>query len=382
MLKKIIINNINSIKTCELDFKKGNYHFLEDNTIKDITNPIALYGHNGSGKTSIFTAIASLINLMVEPVEFLTPFIVNNFLFDEYKKNKTKKESNIIGSIELYFTLSNNDYNYYIETSRLGYISKEYLKKDDKIIFERNQQNYLYNNKSYSFDNMSFLVPAIRKLASSEINDDIIQKCFSFISSFTFVNLPYINRGAFVTSKMYKNMSINELLVNYSEDVKEILKEYDEFPIYTIKKKNSLESANNPNSNFSLVIEGENFKGELPFEMISAGMKNQSVLLSILLSLPENGVLFVDELEQALHPSAIASFLKVVKDKKIQLVFSSHNTYILQLLRPDQVYFAKWYNGYSKYARLSKIYPNIREINNMEKMYLSSVFDESIKNAK
>ena len=116
--------------------------------------------------------------------------------------------------------------------------------------------------------------------------------------------------------------------------------------------------------------------------MISAGMKNQSLLLSIILSMPEHGVLFVDELEQALHPSAIKSFLKVVKEKNIQLVFSSHNTYILQLLRPDQVYFAKWDNGFSKYARLSKIYPNIREINNIEKMYLSSVFDEGINNAK
>ena len=381
MLKKMIINNINSINTCELDFKKGNYQFLEDNTIDDIANPIALYGHNGSGKTSIFNAVASLINFMVEPVEFLTPFVVNNFLFEEYKKSKDKDESKITGSIELLFSIDDVDYDYYIETSRLGYISKEFLKKYDEIIIERDRQSYSYNNKPFSFDNMSFLVPAIRKLASSEINDETIQKCYSFISSFTFVNLPFINRGAFVTSKMYKNMSINELLVNYSEEVKEILKNYNEFPIYSIKKKNSLNSNTNPNTGFSLVIEGENFKGELPFDMISAGMRSQSVLLSILLSMPKNGVLFVDELEQDLHPSAIASFLKVIKEKKIQLVFSSHNTYILQLLRPDQVYFAKWYNGFSKYARLSKIYPNIREINNMEKMYLSSVFDESIKNA-
>ncbi len=380
MLKKIIINNINSIKTCELDFKKGNYQFLEENTINDIANPIALYGHNGSGKTSVFKSIASLIDFMVQPIEFLAPFIVNNFLFEEYKKDKEKNENKIIGSIELFFSLDDVDYDYYLETSRLGYISREFLKKNNELVINRDKNGYIYNKKSFSFDNMSFLVPAIRKLASSEINDEIVQKCFSFISSFTFVNLPFINRGAFVTSKMYKTTSINELLVNYSDEVKEILKNYNEFPIYSIKKKTSLNSSNDPNAAFCLKIEGENFKGELPFEMISAGMRSQSVLLSILLSMPKNGVLFVDELEQALHPSAIASFLKVVKEKKIQLVFSSHNTYILQLLRPDQVYFAKWYNGFSKYARLSKIYPNIREINNMEKMYLSSVFDESIKN--
>ena len=48
-------------------------------------------------------------------------------------------------------------------------------------------------------------------------------------------------------------------------------------------------------------------------------------------------------------------------------------------MRPDQVYFAKWAKGFSNYYRLSKIYPNIREINNIEKMYLSSTFDEEMK---
>lgn len=49
-------------------------------------------------------------------------------------------------------------------------------------------------------------------------------------------------------------------------------------------------------------------------------------------------------------------------------------------MRPDQIYFANWKNCSSSYSRLSRIYPNIREINNIEKMYLSSLFDEAIKN--
>lgn len=383
MLKKIIICNINSIEKCELDFKKGNYHFLEDSVISDIANPIALYGHNGSGKTSFLNAISSLINMMIEPAELLRPFIVNNFLFEKYKKSLSKMPDikDITGSIELFFELQGKSYDYYIETTRLGYISKEYLKNGKAFVFLRDSKKYTYKNENFSFDNMSFLVPALRKLASSEINDEIIQMCYAYISSFIFVNIPYINRGAFVTGKMYKNMSVYDLIVNYTDKVKEILKSYNEFPIYSIQKKENLESTNITQP-YSFIIEGDNFKGELPFDMISAGMRNQSILLSIALSMPDGGVLFVDELEQALHPSAIESFLKVIKEKKIQLVFSSHNTFILQLLRPDQVYFAKWYNGFSNYSRLSKIYPNIREVNNIEKMYLSSVFDEAIKNAK
>ena len=49
------------------------------------------------------------------------------------------------------------------------------------------------------------------------------------------------------------------------------------------------------------------------------------------------------------------------------------------MLRPDQIFFANWRNGFSNYKKLSDIYPNIREVNNIEKMYLSNVFDEDIK---
>ena len=108
-------------------------------------------------------------------------------------------------------------------------------------------------------------------------------------------------------------------------------------------------------------------------------MKNQNVILSTLLSLPENGIMVIDEIEDALHPLTIMDFLNVVRERKIQLIFSSHNTYILQKLRPDQIFFANWKNGVSNYKRLSDIYPNIREINNIEKMYLSNMFEEDIK---
>jgi AAA15 family ATPase/GTPase len=113
---------------------------------------------------------------------------------------------------------------------------------------------------------------------------------------------------------------------------------------------------------------------------MSSGMMSQSVLLSTLLSLPQNGVLFVDEIEDALHPITILDFIKVAQERKIQLIFSSHNTYLLQKMRPDQIIFANWNNGYSTYKKLSDIYPNIREINNIEKMYFSNMFAEDIKN--
>ena len=381
MLEKIIIKNVNSIKEVEIDFRKGSYKYGEDNIIGDCVNPIALYGHNGSGKTSFFNAISSFIQLMISPMEALSPFIVNNFLYEKYfSKSGKKNENDIIGSICMDYSLNENKYQYYVSTSRLNYINNEYLICNNKTIFERGKSNYKYKDKKYVFDTLSNMIPTIRRLASLEINDLNIQESYSYLSSFTFLSLPYINRGFFVTSKLFNNISVYDLLVNQSDKVKEILKTYKEFPLFSIEKKNTVTSINDPLSQYSMRIYDGDFEGTLPLAMISSGMRNQSILLSILLTMPENSVIFVDELEQALHPSTIKSFLEIVKKRKMQLVFSSHNTFILQMLRPDQIYFAKWEKGFSSFSRLSKIYPNIREINNIEKMYLSSVFDNAINN--
>ncbi len=382
MINKIVLKNINSIGTCEIDFFKKNYKYLEDNILNGRVNPVAIYGHNGSGKSSFFKGIQQLIYLMISPVDNLVPFVVNLFDLKEYIDNLKKAEKGQIkyknlkpinGSIFIDFTIEDEQYKYFISINPFNGIESEYLKVNDENIFEREENKERYKNvvTKIEIGNRSLLIPTLRYLASIEINDHKIQEAYKFITSFTFVDLPHQAAGAYVASKIFNNMSVADLMVSKSEEVKNILKDYDEFPIYSIIKKEARPGLNSQNDCF-IKYEGlEN--AELPLNMISDGMKNQSLLLSILLSLPENGVLFIDEL--ALHPTAIVSLLNVVKKKKIQLVFSSHNTHILQHLRPDQIYFAKWNRGHSTYYRLSQIYPNIRKINNIEKMYFGKLFD-------
>ncbi|MCQ2802934.1 MAG: ATP-binding protein [Bacilli bacterium] len=379
MLKRIEIRNVNSIEKCEIDLTKGNYKFAEENLLGDTVNPIAIYGHNGSGKSSVMTAIGAFISLMYYPAEALQPFVVNDFLFQEYINGNKQEKNKVKGSILLEFDINNEAYEYFLETTRDNYISFEYLKKNSNMYFERKNKNYSYKEENHDIKDYSPMVPLLRILASSEIMDSTIQGVFAYISSFTFINLPFINRGSFVTSKLFNNTNINDLLVRKSEDVKKLLKEYDNFPVYTITKNNKMAPNGMLASQYNLVFDKKGFKKQIPLQMISVGMHNQSVLLSIILTIPENSIVFIDEVDLALHPSTIKSFLKVIRDKKIQVIFTLHNTYVLQMLRPDQVYFAKWSKGFSNYFRLSKIYPNIREVNNIEKMYLSSLFDEAIE---
>ena len=379
MLNKIVIKNINSIKVSEIDFAKGNYKFGEENILENLVNPLVIYGYNGSGKSSLMNAIQQFIYLMISPLESLSPFIVNNFLYDDYLENKD--ENLIKGSILLCFEIESKKYEYFLETSRNNYISNEYLSVNGKNYFENKKGEYIYQGKKYIPDNkgISPLVSFLRVLASSEIVDPTIQAIHTYIKSFTHINVSFINRGGFVTSSLFNNTNTYDLLVSKSPKVREIFKKYGTYPVYSVVKDDRFLPNGFVQSQYNLILEDKNFKKKLPFSMISTGMQNQSVLLSLILSMPKHSVVFIDEVDIALHPSTLKSFLEIIREREIQVVLTLHNTYAMQFLRPDQIYFSKWSKGFSTYFRLSKIYPNIREVNNIEKMYLSTLFDEAIE---
>ena len=359
MLEKIIIKNVNSIDVCELDFAKGNYRYLEENVKGDIVNPVAIYGHNGSGKSAILNAVAQFIGMMSLPVEALSPFAVNDFLIEKYIKGQRKDKSLIQGSVELFFNIDGKAFDYFLQTSRDNYVSSEYLKVDANTYFEINDGKYYFDGGEFSIENKttSRLVPFLRVLASSEITNSTIQTVFNYIKSFTHVNA-------------------------HSSEVKDILKQYNDFSVYSIEKDDAVMPNGLVSQQCNVVFEDKGFKGKIPFRMVSTGMQNQSVLLSILLSMPKSSVLFIDDADLALHPSALNGFLDTIRHRDIQVIMTLHNTNAMQSLRPDQIFFTYWSKGFSTCRRLSKIYPNIREINNIEKMYLSSTFDREIKDCK
>ena len=167
-----------------------------------------------------------------------------------------------------------------------------------------------------------------------------------------------------------------DFLVENSDNVYNILKKYKEFPLYKLEKI----TTNTGETKYFINLKMQSTVEKIPMNLMSDGMYNNSFFLSTILTLPKNSVLIIDELESALHPLTIMDFINIIKEKNIQLIFSSHNTFILQKFRPDQIFFANWHEGFSTYKKLSDIYPNIREVNNIEKMYLSSLFDEDIKN--
>lgn len=384
MLNSIEIKNINAIDHCIIDFEKAKYQYKDEMIFHDkLVNPVAFYGTNGSGKSSFLKAISQLIGLMINESDKLHGFISNhinlqkeiNKAFNGKNKISERELINLYdrvrSSITLNFTLEDNNYIYHIETSQLNRITSEYLLSNNKSVFKRENNVYYYNKTNNIIE--ASLYPLIRKLANKEIyNDEKTYMAYNFLSNMSYID----DAKRYYQFKIAIEKSYLDLVVDKSKQVKEILSKYSSFPIYEICSR--------PNANieggkeYFAKIDISNGQFELPYAFLSTGMENQSALLSFVLTLPNDSVMFIDEIEDALHPMTILNFINVVKEKNIQLVFSSHNTFILQKLRPDQIYFANWKDGFSRYKKLSEIYPNIREINNIEKMYLSALFDEDI----
>lgn len=360
MITKIEINNINSIKHDTLALDKANYKYREEYVLLDrIANPIAFYGSNGSGKTSFLGALQSLVSLLTAEPDNMRSFIPNL---------SNDKLASGLSSIKIDMLLDGDSFSYEIFTN-VHEIYDERLSMGRREIFRRKKSSCSYGKASYVIE--SKLYPALRFLANKLVEKNEIGRVFDYLSNIVYVgadNRLYI-------AKSMNNVAANDVVVDRSGEVRKILEKYRKFPVYDVLSNQTVTGE----KVYSARIYGDKGSFIIPYGLMSNGMRNQSFLLSVLLGIPEHGVMVIDELEDALHPLTIMDFLHVALSRGVQVIFSSHNTNILSKLRPDNIVFAHWHNGSSTYKRLSEVYPNIREINNIEKMYLNSTFDEAIE---
>lgn len=368
MITRIEIDNINTTSNVDLSLSKAKYKYLEEYVlVGKVSNPIAIYGKNGSGKSSFLSAIDSLVKLLNGSQDQLRPF---QFNYANLKKKKNDLETATAAYIKLYFDIEADEFEYYVSTN-YDSITEEYLSLNGVEIFHRDVAEYTFEGLSCA--NSKSFYPVLRKLANDESNfDGAVSRAYRYLAGIASVAA---DRTGY-TARVLNNMNSLDVMVEKSGEVKKTLSEYKAFPLYDI----SSYVEENGEKKYRVSVQTENGKTVvIPFNMASTGMKNQSFLLSVLLSLPEGGVMVIDEIEAGLHPLTIMDFIRAANKKKIQLIFSSHNTSVLSKLRPDNIVFTHWKNGYSSYRRLSDIYPNIREVNNIEKMYLSATFDEAIE---
>lgn len=382
MIKKIEIMDMRSIKNAVISFEKSGIEYRQKYVFREkYVNPLTLYGDNGSGKSMILYAIQQLVLIM------------------NYDESFTKTHSAVFPDILLLSKLNNkkgsSTTNIEIPTLRFSFVTKDYIEftyevksifdniyseqlfvkgfNDDKPILFRNREKFKIAGEQFEIIRETY--SAVRLIGIEEYVEkntfkSLIKKCFECMR-----DVIYIDSSLYVFGhKFIKTKTPTDIMLE-SDFVATHLSKFSSLPqLKHVKKSNYGEA-------LEVVMDFGNDK-HLPLNVASDGIVREGLLFAALKAAleEEDAVVAIDEINRSIHPLNIKNIVDEFVQKGIQLVFSSHDTSLLKYLRPDQVYFSYLKSNIeSVYCRLNELHPNIRDINNIESMYLKGVFDEKLQ---
>jgi len=399
--------------TTEVDSRKKEY--LESNTFlcrNSRYNKVSfLYGPNGAGKSNFIKAFIRFQKLII-----LSPIIASNnpqvlemkpFKDDinapinYFKFNTTNKNKPTTFSIELII----DEVLYSYKFSRLdGKIIEEYLTKKSKRtekILERTSplfNDIIVKSELSSFkNNLNVVKDNVLCLSiAAFLNNDFAMRIvdaitkIDVISMYTALGSPHLDeekvKNKAVIDKYLKYLKIadptlKDLIISFNEekiDKHKSMSEDFENREFIMKSINvSVESKHNVYEN-NIPVDEIN----LPFLQFESNgtVKLFSALPAILDALENGNTLFIDEIENGLHPILTKMIINLFLNTEInpnnaQLICTSHNTILIEEgIRRDQVWFAdKDDVGQSKIYRLSDL--NLARANeNLGRSYLNGIF--------
>ncbi|MBP3255293.1 MAG: ATP-binding protein [Clostridia bacterium] len=372
MLVKLKMKNFRCfVEETEVDLNATGYEILsETNKTEDNILKGALFvGGNATGKTTTILALRFLMELLVVQTDIQLMW---------YKSFYSKPTERM--ELEYEFKINESKIIYRIET--LGdIIVKELLIQDGKEVLSRLYGSAEYTNMENNkipIEKVENNQSAIRKVYFDTrfIDNDNLKAWYEFISNSVFID---------PTKKIAITGNLEKANKNYFEkdgkkEVNKFLKEinYNQKIDYVSEYKNKTLKFNFQGRKEIFLIR-EDMDFGLPIHMESEGNRTlMNILPQVLQAIDNDCMLIIDEFSSGLHnfleEKLIRYFMK--NSKKSQMFIVSHSTNLLSnsLLRPDQIFTVDYIKGKgSKIERVSDSKP--REAQNLEKMYLSGVFN-------
>lgn len=337
-------------------------------------------GENGSRKTQVLNAIVLLLDLLLDNTE-------QNFFIKKSMYTKGTKYS-----LTYMFNVNGNDIRYFVEFER-NIINSEKLFVNDVLKLERLQRSgktYFGEEKDNNDINLSLSLLKLEYYNTRFNNDNILNEWFDFLKNSLYLNCLLGGK----TLKSYNPIKISEQFIEkYAEnnDVSELNDFIDKLgynskivfdnQYYNVDKSIVI---NSDKKVIGLKKNGTDFV--IPFELESTGNKVfMNFILTIIYAVKNNCMIIVDEFSSGLHNELEEALIKFFfnNSKNSQIFFTTHSTNLLDtsILRPNQIYSFRFdSNNGMIIKRFSD--ENPRESQNIEKMYLSGVFDGMPKYSK
>jgi len=403
MVLEIKLKNFYSIKDeVILDLRAGNLRSKRSKDLAEnvftwekstILKTVAIYGANASGKSNIIKAIrfcCSMVfnshthnedvtfnfkpfafNKTPEPSEFSIKFVSNNIEYD-YSYTLTPTE---ILTESLYHYPNGRKAKIFVRNERVN------GKKSDKYSFGNVIKRPLdvavnTSKKTLYISRASQMDREIGKIIYNYFNHQFILGYHNATNNLSVDFLFNKNKGFLlkalqiadsdivnITMEKEKVMS-KSLGVTFDTEGKETIdirdKEIEQIRFKTYHRAN-------PNIAFDFDTQESDGTKKLFY-----------ILLNIIDIIKNNKILLIDEIEDSLHTKIVEFIVDLFhKSKASQLIFSTHNTNLIDLerMRKDQIYFVNKNEEASSELYSLYDYKDFRENMDAEKGYLQGRFD-------
>lgn len=387
MLKYLKINNFYSYQDdVEINLESSLYWKLKSNVFQIWKNTLMknmlIYWANASGKTNILKAITIIHNftLNIGPRIITTPF-----LLDENSKNQPTL-------LEVWFFVDEKEYCYNFELFN-GIVLSESLKEiktnTELNLFIRNKNNIKFENDLVSFQGQ--IEDKVKETTSllwilDQFNWKLNKKP---ILSF-FKKIGVLWTGVFTPDETVKLLNLNESEKNKVLAI-EFLKcaDIDICDIRLIKENRNIVQFDFVKKSLVEWVEEwyrveiwhkkENWEIEyfslLWWQESTWTVKLFWMLWRILTAILNEWVLFIDEIENSLHPNIMKKIFELINSnlwKKYQFIFTTHSVEFmdLKMFKKEQIWIVekkhktKSSNFYTLYD-----FMDLRSEKNIQKMY-------------
>ena len=412
MLKKLILINYRCFGRLELDLTKK----------KDEAKKIAvIYGENGSGKTTIISAIHFLHNTLgtmlyqesiddfVEKgqIEHIDKDIIMDFLRsrhffleDDIRANKMiGSNDNMI--IEFYFNKHNKDAYYKVEFSDDRVVSEElrYVRDNNTVEYFKIANGYIKLNENVFSDTKyrDELIDKIKRFHGKHtflaiLNKEIRTNNLNYLRAKIFRKLIYIYQelrdlhvwckySNFEEGHLTKKRMLSELdegIINENERAK-LLRTEKALSIYFSSLCSDIKSVSYEvevekrklkyRLYFNKIINGE--ERMIPYFRESTGTIKLLGIFPYLYGFAIGHTVCIDEIDSGVHDLLMTDIIESIKQQaKGQLIITTHNSHLMQSVSPDELYLIKTNDNGDKYVECVSEGRRIQKNNNVEKLYL------------
>lgn len=349
-LLNLKLNGIKNIeKKIEIDFyKKDLKNFSPINY-----NVKGIFGPNGIGKTAILKSVEIIKNIIINNY-YLTD-IENLSLLHKLINKNTKKMNVEITFLAFYDKKNYKKYIYNVELEIKHndiFISKESIKveKSSELIIENGNilNNSLFENATLIVDSSKNLlnkrsilniIKDIEKINLLKKNDkEIFDNLFNF-----FKNL-YIKTDRYQYN-MLDVLNLTDIDDRYDmripkkkgilEVIKKDFERKTKFLKLFKKDLNSINFIKKDDSEYYYLNIFFNYNDlEISYSFESQGMKLLFILHSYLDKILNGGIVLIDEIDSSIHDVYLNKIIEFFSEEgKGQLIFTSHNTTLLNTLR-------------------------------------------------